>query len=277
MTETARQALLAALQERIGYRFADPELLERALTHASWAHERGGTDNQRLEFLGDAVLNSIIGQHLFHAHPAANEGELSHFKHRLVRGETLAAIGRDLGLPALLRVGTGAQRSAVHQRSAKIEDATEALVGALFLDGGFEVAARVALAWFDRQLAALRDLRTTSDEAKDIVTRLHEAAQSTQVRCPVRLVEIGRIGPSHEPCYFVGWWCGGELLATDWGTSIKRARRNTAARALERLNELIDQRWIPDRAAEPPSAESLRRALPLDHPLHPDAPSQETP
>jgi len=273
-----RQALLDSLQDRIGHRFADPELLDRALTHASWANEHGGgPDNQRLEFLGDAVLNAIVGQHLFFAHPSATEGELSNFKHRLVRGETLTGIGRDLGLPALLRVGAGAHRTAVHQRSGKIEDATEALIGALFLDGGFEVASRVVLAWFDRQLASFREIRPTSDEAKDILTRLHEAGQSTQVRCPVQLIEIGRTGPSHEPRYFVGWWCGGELLATDWGTSLKRARRNAAAQALQRLNQLVDQRWIPDRDAEPPPPELLRSALPADHPLNPHASIQESP
>ncbi len=252
MTEEERARSLDALQERLGHRFADPELLDRALTHSSFAHESGGPSNERLEFLGDAVLEAAIARALFERLPDADEGQLSHHKHGLVSGEVLAGIGRELGLPLLLKVGEGARRNAVNQNPAKIEDATEALLGAIFLDGGFGAVCAVIERCYAPRLATLRALRAKDDAAKNIVTRLREACARKPVRAEVVAVVLARSGPAHEPRFEVGWWCGGELLASDWGSRKKLAERNAAGRALDRLRALVDAGWLPDRAAIPP-------------------------
>ena len=144
-----RDALLADFQDRIGHHFADAALLNRALTHSSFAHEHETRHNERMEFIGDAVIGAIAVHMLFKRFPNVAEGPLSQQKHRLVCGETLAAIGTELGLATLLRVGTGARKSGVNRNPAKLEDATEAIVGALFLDAGFDRAAEVVEPWLE--------------------------------------------------------------------------------------------------------------------------------
>ena len=112
------EALLDLLQERIGHRFANADLLRTALTHSSWANENGGDDYERLEFLGDAVVDAIIARTLYRRFPKANEAILSRQKHRLISAEPLARIGRELGLGHVLRVGAGARKENVQHQAA---------------------------------------------------------------------------------------------------------------------------------------------------------------
>lgn len=250
-----RETLLAEFQDRIGHRFADAALLDRALTHSSFANENDAQHNERLEFLGDAVIGAIAVRMLIDRFPHVAEGPLSQQKHRLVCGETLAAIGNQLGLSPLLRVGTGARRSGVNRNPAKIEDATEALVGALFIDAGFDGAAAVVEPWLEPHVDRLALEKPKGDEGyKNAVSVLHERVARPPFRARAYPVDLGRKGSDHEPVWEVGWWVGGKVLATTWGTNKRAARRHAAVLALEALDTLVDEGWRPDPDAVPPEA-----------------------
>lgn len=168
---------LERLQQRLGYRFADPSLLERALTHRS-AHRR--RNNERLEFLGDAHLGQVIAGRLFHAFPEASEGQLTRMRARLVRGQTLAEVARELELGPHLVLGGGELKSGGHRRESILADALEAIIGAMVLDGGAAACEDVVAGWFEQRLAVI------SPEAvdKDAKTRLQEWLQARQHGLP---------------------------------------------------------------------------------------------
>jgi hypothetical protein len=137
------------LEEKIGYNFRDRHLLERALTHRSWAHESVGAGGERearalhneaFEFVGDSVLGLVVADALFRSHPEVTEGELSRMKHRLVSAQTLARVARRLGLGEHLRVGRGEEKTGGRRKRALLADAFEALLAAVFLDGGYPAA-----------------------------------------------------------------------------------------------------------------------------------------
>ena len=250
-----RDTLLSDLQRRIGHSFADVTLLDRALTHTSFAHEHDTRHNERLEFLGDAIIGAIAVQMLVRRFPHVSEAGLSQQKHRLVSGETLASIGNDLGLPSLLRVGTGARRSGVNRNPAKVEDATEAIVGAVFLDAGFERACEVVEPWLEPHVDRLDLEKPRGDEGyKNAVSVLHERVARPPLRARAYPIDLGRKGPEHEPVWEVGWWVGGKVLAKTWGTNKKAARRHAAALALDELDTLVDAGWRPDPEAQPPES-----------------------
>lgn len=252
-TEAERIERLQQLQARLDHTFARPELLDRALTHSSWCNEHDGEHNERLEFLGDAVLDAIVAQLLFRRYPAASEGVLSRQKHRLIASEPLARIGKDLGLGRILRVGTGARRMGVHLQPAKLEDATEALVAALYLDAGFARTVEIVAAWFGPNLERLDLERPRGAEAyKNAISRLHEAVARPPVRSTAHAFLIERTGTAHEPEFRMGWWVGGTVLGEGTGTSKKVARREAASVALDRLEELLAEHWRPDPDAVPP-------------------------
>ncbi len=250
-----RAAVLDAFQERLGHRFAEPELLDQALTHASWAHEHGGESNERLEFLGDAFLDAVVTRLLFRTFPHLPEGLLSQQKHRLVATAPLARIGRDLGLDRILKVGTGARRNDVARNPNKVEDTTEALAAALVLDAGFEPAAAIIEGWFEPLVDELELQRLPGDPGyKNAISLLHERLARKPLRLKAHALELGRRGSAHQPIWEMGWWAGGRLLARTWGPSKKIAQREAARLALEALDALLQDGWSPDREAEPPEA-----------------------
>lgn len=157
-------------EERFGYRFADPALLDQALTHRS----ASGPDNERLEFLGDAVLGVVISRELYLRRPSAGEGVLSRLRARLVRKETLADLAQQLDLGAHVRLGSGELRTGGQQRASIVANALEALLGAIYLDGGIGAAERVIAALYARQLENLPD----EQELADPKTRLQEWLQA---------------------------------------------------------------------------------------------------
>ena len=161
---------LSSLQRKLGYEFRDSSLLTLALTHRSFS----GRNNERLEFLGDAVLNFVAGEALFHHFDQAREGQLSRLRARLVKGETLAILARDMDLGNYLRLGSGELKSGGFRRESILADATEAIIGAIYLDGGMDVARERVLAWLEQQFAGL----TLVDTNKDSKTRLQEFLQS---------------------------------------------------------------------------------------------------
>ena len=180
-----RERLLRGL----GYRFRDDCMLEQALTHRSVGH----INNERLEFLGDALLNFVVGEFVFRAQPAATEGDLSRLRATLVREETLAGAARRLNLGEYLRLGPGELKSGGYRRDSILADGLEAVIGAAYLDGGFEQAADLCLHVLADELRALPDPQTL----KDPKTRLQEALQGTGRRLPEYTV-LAEEGPAHR-------------------------------------------------------------------------------
>jgi len=168
---------LDRLERRLGHHFKDRDLLLVALTHRSFA----GRNNERLEFLGDAILNFIAGEALFDLFPQAREGQLSRLRARLVKGQTLAVLARGFELGDYLRLGSGELKSGGFRRESILADALEALIGAIYLDAGMDVARERVLAWLDSELQGL----TLVDTNKDPKTRLQEWLQARSRALPV--------------------------------------------------------------------------------------------
>ncbi|MGY4531347.1 ribonuclease-3 [Pseudomonas sp. TE3786] len=169
-------AALGRLERQLGYSFKDQDLMILALTHRSFA----GRNNERLEFLGDAILNFVAGEALFERFPQAREGQLSRLRARLVKGETLAVLARGFDLGEYLRLGSGELKSGGFRRESILADALEALIGAIYLDAGMEAARERVLAWLSSELDGL----TLVDTNKDPKTRLQEFLQSRGCELP---------------------------------------------------------------------------------------------
>lgn len=178
----------------IPYRFSDAGLLERALTHRS----HGSGNYERLEFLGDSLLNLVISEQLYQLRPQAPEGDLSRLRSRLVRDVTLAAIASELNLGDHLRLGTGELKSGGFLRESILADVFEALLGAIYLDGGFGEAKRVVCEIFADRLAALPD----ADTLKDPKTRLQELLQAHGYGLPEYRV-MQESGADHDKRFLV--------------------------------------------------------------------------
>jgi ribonuclease-3 len=221
------------LQERTGYRFTDPGRLREALTHRSFTHENpGGSegDNERLEFLGDAVLGLAAAGHLSDSFPEAREGDLSRLRSSLVSQSALAAAAARFRLGACLRLGRGEERSGGREKESILAGAAEALVGAVYLDGGWPPAYGLALRYF-QGAAGTGGLQAVAD-AK---TRLQEICQEGQGVTPrYRLLE--QRGPDHQPLFTVAVLLDGEELARGRGASKKEAEQEAAAAAIEGLS-----------------------------------------
>ncbi|MFO1210538.1 MAG: ribonuclease III [Amaricoccus sp.] len=218
---------LAAAEARLGHRFARPELLIEALTHPSMAT---GSDNQRLEFLGDRVLGLVVAEALLARDPSATEGELAPRLNALVRKETCAEVATALDLGAALRMGRSEALTGGRRKTALLGDAMEAVVAAVYLDAGLDAARALILgAWADR-IAAARSV------AQDAKTALQEWAQARGFPPPAYL-DLARQGPDHAPLFSV------EARLADGRTaegraSSKRAAQQAAAEALlERVRE----------------------------------------
>lgn len=214
-----------ALQERIGYCFSDPELLQLALTHPSIAKAQS---NQRLEFLGDAILGAVVAHLLYTLYPAEQEGELARRHAALVRGETLTDIARDIGLGQALKIGSSEIQAQGRDNASNLEDALEALIGAIYLDGGWDAAAAfVRPRW--SELA-----QRNAAPPKDAKTTLQEWAQGRGLPVPAYRVTDSS-GPAHAPLFTIEVAVQGYPPAEAQATS-KRAAEQAAAKLL--LDEL---------------------------------------
>ncbi len=218
------------LERALGYRFRDPDLLQRALTHRSYANERGlERQNERLEFLGDAVLGLVAGEWLFRAHPELPEGDLSKLKAYLVSAPALAGFSSQLGIGKALRIGVGEERSGGRTKRSLLADATEALFGAIYLDGGLETVRSV----IEPLLEGLLSGRSRVLEA-DAKTRLQEEVQSRGWELPdYRLV--AETGPDHDKRFTVECRVREKAAGRGEGRSKKVAEQRAAAEALEAL------------------------------------------
>ena len=185
---------LLKLSQRLGYVFRDEALVTLALTHRS----KGGTNNERLEFLGDSILNFIIGEDLFRRFGQAKEGKLSRLRARMVKGQTLAVIAREFGLGDFLLLGSGELKSGGFQRDSILADTVEALIGAMYLDAGMDVVRERVLSWYASRLDAL----TLEDPIKDPKTRLQEYQQANKSSLPKYQV-LHVEGPTNEQIFTV--------------------------------------------------------------------------
>lgn len=188
------KSILERLERKLGYSFRDRSLMQLALTHRSFASR----NNERLEFLGDAVLNFVVGEALFQRFPDAHEGQLSRLRARLVRGETLAQLARVFDLGEFLRLGSGELKSGGFRRESILADTAEALIGAIYLDAGMDAARERVLAWLEPHLSGL----TLVDNHKDPKTRLQEYLQARS--CDLPLYEVVDVqGEPHCRTFFV--------------------------------------------------------------------------
>ena len=225
-----RDELLRRFQERLGYRFRRPELLERALIHRSFANERGSEENyERLEFLGDAVLGLATAERLYDEDPERSEGELTRSKGHLVSARVLAELAQELEMGSVLRLGVGEERSGGRAKASLLADALEAVLGAVFRDAGYAAARQVIATLLDRAPAPAGGI-----QARDAKTRLQELAQSRGDSRPT-YHEVEASGPDHDRRFTVECRLDGEPLGSGTGRTKKRAEQRAAAAALERL------------------------------------------
>jgi ribonuclease-3 len=215
------------LQQALGYTFVRADLLTQALTHRSY----GSANNERLEFLGDSVLNCTVARALYDAFPDLPEGSLSRLRANLVRQETLAAIAATLKLGDVLRLGEGELKSGGFRRPSILADALESLFGAVFLDAGFDEAARVVRRLFEPLVAQIDPMAS----GKDAKTQLQEILQSRRLPLPeYRLV--GTEGEAHDQNFIVECVVGKLALSTRGvGKSRRAAEQEAARQACEQL------------------------------------------
>jgi len=228
---------LDTLQQRLGYHFNSPEVLTEALTHPSLQNKgdcRG--HNQRLEFLGDSVLGSILASWLYNSFPEEDEGKLSRKKAMLARGEHLTKIARELELHLYILAGKSERMDSQELRDSALEDALEAIIGAIFLDGGYEAARKVIMQWeptFHQSLEA----GSVSFNPKG---RLQEYVQSNMPGTRISYHVVRQSGPDHKKTFHISVSLAGERRGAGSGLSKKAAEEQAAMDALVSLNPRAD-------------------------------------
>jgi len=215
--------------DRIGHPFADPGLLQQALTHRS----AGTPNNERLEFLGDSIVNMMVAQALYQRWPKADEGALTRARAELVREGALAVIARTLELGDRLILGPGEMKTGGHRRDSILADALEAVVAAIYLDAGFEACRGVVLPWFGPSMEALP---ATGKPEKDPKTRLQEWLQARQKTLPLYEL-LSESGDDHAKTFRVRCRVADPAVSTEGeGASRRLAEQQAAAAALEQLD-----------------------------------------
>lgn len=218
--------LVLALEALTGHRFVDPERLQRALTHAS-SRNADGLDYERFEFLGDRVLGLVVADMVFTAHPAAPEGELSVRLNALVNAETLASIAEQIGLPGIIRVGSELRGLTGRKRTNLYADSLEALIAALYLEGGLDAARTfIQRYWTERA-------KTYDPARRDAKTELQEWSHQSVKATPAYEIEE-RVGPDHDPIFTVSVRLEGLEPAFGNGRSRREAEQAAATAMLLR-------------------------------------------
>ena len=221
------------LEKTLDYKFNDERLLQQSLTHRS----APGENNERLEFLGDAVLDFVISEVVFRMHPLAPEGDLSRLRASLVKDATLAEVAADLGLGEHLILGSGERKTGGHRRDSILADALEAIFGAVYLDAGFDAASKLIERTFGTRLQNFPD----ADDLRDPKTRLQEWLQARQMGLPnYELVQV--TGQDHRQVFEVSCSVNGMEMSTRGnGTTRRNAEQQAADNMLAELNESADQ------------------------------------
>jgi len=221
---------LEQVQEELGYRFDEVHWLERALTHRSYANEHDLPKNyERLEFLGDAVLGLVAAEWLFQRFPEESEGHLSKVKGYVVSEPVLAAFGDGLGLGDALLLGVGEDRSGGRKKRSLLADSMEAVIGAIFIDGGIDPARKIVLRMVEES-----GNHDAPAEVGDAKTRLQEFAQARGWGLP-EYRHVREEGPDHDKTFEVECWIEGESCGAGMGRSKKSAEQEAASAALVRL------------------------------------------
>lgn len=219
---------LAALEQTLGYTFRARALLQRALTHRSLS----GANNERLEFLGDAILSAIMAEALYQQFPNAREGKLSRLRSSLVNGETLARIARTLTLSDHVRLGSGEQKSGGQFRESILSDALEAVIGAVYLDSDFNQTRQVVLTWYH----ACYDDLSAVEPTKDAKSRLQEWLQAKKYPLPTYDASVS--GEAHQQVFAVRCTVAGLSIETEGVSSSRRKAEQIAAeKFLEQLDD----------------------------------------
>ena len=219
---------ISVLQKNIGHEFKRLKLLECALTHRSVQ----SNNNERLEFLGDALLGAIIAEELFKQYPDAKEGELSRMRSNLVNGHALSQVARKLQLGKYINMSAGERRSGGHQRESILSNALEALIGAIYLDAGLNTARKALLRWFE----SMFDLAHQAP-LKDPKTRLQEWLQAHRLEVPDYSV-VAITGKQHEQCFAVSCKVMGVQGETEGQASSRRKAEQNAAEKFLMLIEM---------------------------------------
>jgi ribonuclease-3 len=229
----ADRELVAALEARGGFRFGSPRTALAALTHRSYVNEHPGEgleDNERLEFLGDAVIDLAVSHRLMERFPEASEGELSKLRAAVVDEPGLAALARDLQLGPLLRLGRGEELTGGRDKASLLADAMEAVVAAIYLEGGLPAV----LAMVDRQLGAVFERASAGTLDRDYKTQLQELAQA-RLRLSPRYRVVAELGPDHAKVFEVEVELRGEAVGRASGRSKKDAEQAAAKLAIAAL------------------------------------------
>ena len=227
---------LTDLENAVAYRFRSRALLEEALTHRSFCNEsedKGARDNERLEFFGDAVIDFFLSHLLLERYPDKREGELTRIRASLVGEENLGSLARGIGLGRYLRLGRGEEKSGGRDKRSLLADAFEALVAAVYLDGG-DLPVRNLL---ERHFAPLLEGGETAPVGRDSKTELQELAQSVSGDVP-RYVHREPVGPDHERIFTVAVFVGGEAVGEGSGRTKKEAEQAAARAGLDHLGRL---------------------------------------
>ena len=219
------------LQQRIGYTFKQAELLERALTHRSYANEnRLSEHNERMEFLGDSVLNLVVSEKLMSALPGSSEGDLSRIRAAVVSEPSLAAVARGIGLGSYLLLGKGEMQTGGRDKDSLLADSLEALVASIYLDDGIGPAGEFITRFFEE---TIRKAQATGGTA-DYKTEVQELCQERLKTLPEYRV-VSESGPDHQKQFEIELSVRGEVYGRGTGKSKKEAEQRAAREALQRL------------------------------------------
>ena len=227
MKDTYHQKEISKL---LDYQFKNNRLLEEALTHAS-ARKSSKVNNERLEFLGDRVLGLVIAEELLRKNPNSTEGEIATYYNSLVKKETFSFIAKEIGLENLLTLGKSVKRTNDRQKDKILGNAIEALIGAIFLDAGFEISKQLVLKVWRKQIDIVRDIEA---HAK---TALQEFLQSKGQEPPT-YKQISRTGPDHDPDFCVEVVLGSGLNAIGNGSTKRMAETKAAEQILEKIKNI---------------------------------------
>ena len=223
---------MKSLEEKLGYTFQDKSLLENALTHSSCANESKGRlhSNERLEFLGDSILGMVVAEHLYRNHPDLPEGELTRTRAALVCEESLVEVAHDLGLGDYLKLGKGEEAGGGRTRPSIRADAVEAVLAAVYLDGGIGSARKIIQKYIlSREIEGLNSQRDYKTALQELIQR--ESGQSLKYRL------TGSEGPDHDKRFFVEVDLNGQPVGAGKGRSKKEAEQMAAKAAIAKLNQ----------------------------------------
>lgn len=224
-------------EEKLNYDFKDKSLLETALTHSSYCigmTNKAMHNNERLEFLGDAFLDAIISEELYARLPQVEEGTLTKMRAKVVCEETLAECGASISIGSFIRLGKGEEKSGGRTRESITADAVEAVIGAMFLDGGYECVRTFVLSLFGQAVEKALSGKLHTDYKSEIQERVQGSSHK-----PLIYKVTGTDGPDHDKVFYVDLFLGEELIGRGSGKSKKEAERNAAKEALERSDEFV--------------------------------------